>query len=1410
MGNFKKTVNCPICLGKGERCAYKQESLYDQIVYHCRTDADVSGYKHIGISSIGFFKYVQETERFDTATKSNNAPQKLSQEQISRARSAEALERKLQQEYEKNRILSQLSSAERNAEYAKMLNSMSLTDVHRANLNGIRGFLPEQIKINGYKSVSRYQKINNQVSPKTPGVFKNELGNLKINYAGEGILIPVRDLEGNIIAFQIRNTEKSGNAAKYVWSGHPENLKTDAERKKEFYPSIHLQNGERPLHIANPHGLQTPEKIYLAEGVLKPDITAYRFKQVVIGSPGGSWYGSPEQLFTALEYFNTKNIFLYADAGAIINTNVMTMYNRTRQLLEHEGYKVSVAWWGQVSKPKSKLENGLEFCDIDELDNFHAGYEHLKPQFEKIQYISWDQYIDLAFSPEIAEKRPKTASGGKTNFIKEIEARESLQDLIENINGTAKNPWWESYKNLTKKPATTKTINFVNTQQPKTKTETLVFDQKIIDEFNFGAEFEEGNESNTKNIDSDRWSDDTQESKKENQQDSQKTEQNFSAANDIVNFDPLEAKKWNTWKRRIEYSPTDTFNTPYVSIPHKIYANNIYFINSGLGTGKTWWALEMLKQMGAPFLYITFRNSLCEQFIEQCLARGIECVHGNDNGFKYQNDTQSLQGLAFCIDSLHKVSLQNLDGKIIIVDESFATIQEMLTKKNLNKGRVKLLNFFKESMSKCAAAIFMDGNLTDSLTDYVSALAPEKKSIKFKNEFKGRKFDISFVNGSIDDITSDYYTQEEINDGVSANGEKIKIKVRDRSPVLQAIYNSMGNICIATDSIMQSMSLHKRFRDQGRFGIVANSISYRENWLLCESDPESSVQNFIKDVDGFIEKYKPDYVIYTPTAEAGIDISIHKRIPNYFCHQYCLFFNVIGTFGQSQMIARLRDPNCPRTVWLYPHPMGNSYDFTGCATVDYRNIFLMQQASYLLQLRKDAEQLNASVNELELLNEANKKTIETSKQEQIHSTLSSDIVLKIKYEKSMPRKCLLHLLKESGHNVTEVSLLESKKALELNKEAAESFKKEESENIANAEILDSKEYEIASTKVNISKETRFNLEKTAINFLVPGISDKSIWDADFVYLCKFQEKSFLAAQNRFYLFKNKESLMKGELLKYRNASANSILSNNYETVASDVNAQYLKLRLLQDQSNIDWFLNDQNQWYVKNGWFDDFDGEKFINRDNDPVADRVFGFLTFFNKNHQIFGKQFAIKKTAKNKNVAGTATKTITKIIEWLGCKVRGKKIAGIFRYSIDPESFNKYHQACQDCLKIKYSDQKVNPIPQTVLERGAAIFSLKIETPKPEKTYAYTTPYEVFKALEENWHDQYSMYAVLQKSKPSVVLTLATAPNSFYGTNSIKYVNDVITWGNDNLCRSSDERVNLPQLENTSNWAQESVPIV
>ncbi|MEC4818662.1 MAG: hypothetical protein SAK29_36115, partial [Scytonema sp. PMC 1069.18] len=123
--------------------------------------------------------------------------------------------------------------------------------------------------------------------------------------------------------------------------------------------------------------------IGLAEGILKPWIIAQLRNQITIGASGGNFAGSPETfkqyLAAASERLGgTKDLLLWADAGAVVNKNVMRQYRRTYELVKRWGYTLKVAWWGQVDK---------SCADGDE----YTG---------EFEILSWAQFESLSRNPQ--------------------------------------------------------------------------------------------------------------------------------------------------------------------------------------------------------------------------------------------------------------------------------------------------------------------------------------------------------------------------------------------------------------------------------------------------------------------------------------------------------------------------------------------------------------------------------------------------------------------------------------------------------------------------------------------------------------------------------------------------------------------------------------------------------------------------------------------------------------------------------------------------------------------------------------------------------------------------------------------------------------------------------------------------
>ena len=105
---------------------------------------------------------------------------------------------------------------ERHATYTALLQNLTLASDHRENLLS-RGLSPEEIHRLGYKTtpVLGFSSLAKRLREKglylagVPGFYKNQ-GQWTLKIPGRGILIPVRDVQGQIQGLQVRldNVEK--------------------------------------------------------------------------------------------------------------------------------------------------------------------------------------------------------------------------------------------------------------------------------------------------------------------------------------------------------------------------------------------------------------------------------------------------------------------------------------------------------------------------------------------------------------------------------------------------------------------------------------------------------------------------------------------------------------------------------------------------------------------------------------------------------------------------------------------------------------------------------------------------------------------------------------------------------------------------------------------------------------------------------------------------------------------------------------------------------------------------------------------------------------------------------------------------------------------------------------------------
>ena len=249
-----------------------------------------------------------------------------------------------------------LTDEQLDREARKILKQLGLSAKHREQLHG-RGLTDEQIDQRGFKSVDRYQEFNLiSISPNFPGMGdKGTLAN-----SGSGILIPIRNIKGLIIGFQLARDDRE---PKYQW------LWGSSDRRV---------SGELPLQFLK---LNSSPDLNIIEGTQKPLPAAHLHNINVLGAGGVNWHGSKKEFKAIVDSKNFDLYILNPDTGCKANHHVMGAYRELYLFLKKLGVTLYIRDWGQGDRPKS------DKVDIDEIDTETFNNARI------ISYIEWDNQV---------------------------------------------------------------------------------------------------------------------------------------------------------------------------------------------------------------------------------------------------------------------------------------------------------------------------------------------------------------------------------------------------------------------------------------------------------------------------------------------------------------------------------------------------------------------------------------------------------------------------------------------------------------------------------------------------------------------------------------------------------------------------------------------------------------------------------------------------------------------------------------------------------------------------------------------------------------------------------------------------------------------------------------------------------
>jgi hypothetical protein len=251
-----------------------------------------------------------------------------------------------------------LTDEQLDREARKILKQLGLSAKHREQLRG-RGLTDEQIDRLRCKSVDTYQEFNSiPISPNFPGMgTRGTLTN-----GGSGFLIPICNIKGLIIGFQIARDDRN---PKYQW------LLGSSDRRV---------SGELPLQVLKINDSGTLDII---EGILKPPTAAYLHNINVLGAGGVNWHGSPNELAAIINSGLFSRYILNPDAGCKANHHVMGAYRALYSFLKKLGINLYIRDWGQGNQSK---DEGL---DVDEIDTVTFNNAPI------VSFEEWDNSTEL-------------------------------------------------------------------------------------------------------------------------------------------------------------------------------------------------------------------------------------------------------------------------------------------------------------------------------------------------------------------------------------------------------------------------------------------------------------------------------------------------------------------------------------------------------------------------------------------------------------------------------------------------------------------------------------------------------------------------------------------------------------------------------------------------------------------------------------------------------------------------------------------------------------------------------------------------------------------------------------------------------------------------------------------------------
>lgn len=506
-------------------------------------------------------------------------------------------------------------------------------------------------------------------------------------------------------------------------------------------------------------------------------------------------------------------------------------------------------------------------------------------------------------------------------------------------------------------------------------------------------------------------------------------------------------------------------------------ANSVTVIRSNLNSGKSQWFGDVVSQVkpvnrngkvlkksqaDGVMVSMGHRNSLQEQLCERWDFDHLD-IHSAYSRFKDPN-----LRVALCFDSLLKLPIEIFDGATVVIDETMTAIKHLLTSSTLRGKRLDIITRFEYIVRVCNRLILMDGNMSDWMVDYVTAIEPNKAINLYENTSDRPTPPIYFVD---DNTITKKKAEEWLN--------------------LQILEAQLPAIVV--DSIIKAEAIAEQLTKLKGEGILITSKTVTEKW----------VRLLLKSPDEYIDANpgRVNWIVCTPTVESGVSVENVSKFDTLFCW----FVGVVGINEAVQMSRRVRNPG---RIIVYAPKVGIDHK---------RNAGAFEQV-----LMEDlATRITA---EAGLFPES---TIADKVMATLRAQLDSPHVQAwakmqaISYLETRNYREFLYLAFESmGMTPQRIE------AYEIDSDAYRTAKLEvqivECTQIFNAPDLTDAEAEAIGKKLDSTWSERCSVIKYKTLYRFPGLRESPLWSIDFVHRLRYSERDLTSSLEMFWLLTHPE------------------------------------------------------------------------------------------------------------------------------------------------------------------------------------------------------------------------------------------------------------------------------------------------